>query len=131
MSDEQKVFVYTKGSGENKEGECGWAYKLEYVPPKKDIGTDSFRTEMHAVLSALRAIDDKSVSVEIFTNNEEVAKICSGIDTADKSKEMYDQVKEEEKRFIEANGKVTYVYIPKEDNEEPFKDLKKAARNGR
>lgn len=71
------VIVYTKGSGENEDGRYGWAYTLEYMTSENDEMTDSFRTEMSAVLSALKALD-KSVSVEVRTNNEAIAKICNG-----------------------------------------------------
>lgn len=119
------VIVYTKGSGENEDGRYGWAYTLEYMTSENDEMTDSFRTEMCAVLSALKALD-KSVSVEVRTNNEAIAKICNGEYKADKSKDLYDEYKAIEKGF---NGNVRVTYIPAEKRDKHFDEAKKMARN--
>lgn len=122
--DEKNVIVYTKGSGENKDGEYGWAYAL-YMNPEYEDDTDPFRTEMHAVLDALKAMD-KSVSVEIRTNNEAVSKICEGEYKADKSKDLYDEFIELKKCF---EGSVHVRFISLEERDTHFDEVRKMARN--
>ncbi len=119
------VIVYTKGSGKNENGRYGWAYTLEYMTSEDDKNTDAFRTEMCAVLSALKALD-KSVSAEIRTNNESVAKICNGEYKADKSKDLYDEYKEIEESF---QGNIRVTYIPAEERDQHFDEVKRTARN--
>lgn len=128
MKDENKVIIYTKGSGENKDGRYGWAYTLENMISENNDKSDSFRTEMYAVLSALKAAD-KSATVEIRTNNEAIAKICEGEYKADKSKDLYEEYKELEECFTKAGGKVIFTYIPAEERDKHFDEARKMARN--
>lgn len=128
MNDVKKVIAYTKGSGENMDGKYGWGYTLEYPASGNNEQTDSFRTEMNAVLSALKSMD-KSVSVEIRTNNEAIAKICEGSYKADKSKDLYNEYKEQEELFIKAGGSVTFKYISITERDKHFEELRKVARD--
>ncbi len=128
MKDENKVIVYTKGSGESRDGKYGWAYTLENMSSENNDKSDSFRTEMYAVLSALKAVD-KSAAIEIRTNNEAIAKICKGEYKADKSLDLYEEYKELEKYFIEAGGKVIFTYIPAEERDKHFDEVRKMARD--
>lgn len=128
QNNDTDVIVYTKGSGENEDGRYGWAYVLENMTSEKIEKTDSFRTEMHAVLNALIAVK-KSASVKIYTNNESIAKICKGEYKADKSKELYKEYKELEDSFTKAGGKVDIEFIPKDKRNSHFDELRKMARN--
>ena len=128
MDQMKKAIVYTKGSGENKDGKYGWAYTLEYLTSEDNEKTDSFRTEMNAVLCALKAMD-KSVSVEIRTNNEAIAKLCEGTYKAKKSKDLYDKYKEQEELFIKAGGNVAFKYISITEYDNHFDEVRKMARN--
>lgn len=128
MKDEKKVIVYTKGSGKNKDGKYGWAYALESLTSENDNNSDSFRTEMCAVLSALKSMD-KSAVVEIRTNNKTLAQICRGENKADKSMNLYEEYKKLEECFTEAGGKVIFTYISIEERDEHFDEVKKMARN--
>lgn len=128
MNNKKKVIAYTKGSGENKDGKYGWAYMLEYMTSENNKNTDSFRTEMNAVLSVLKAMD-KSVSVEIRTNNKVIADICNGDSVAKKSKDFYDEYKEQKELFTEAGGDVSFSYISETEKDKHFEEVRKMARN--
>lgn len=125
--DDMDVIVYTKGSGENEDGKYGWAYILEHRKPVNDENTDSFRTEMCAVLNALKGLE-RSVSVEIRTNNKTVADICNGKNKAGKSKALYEEYKELEESF---QGNVCVTHIPAEKQDRHFDEVKRMARSNK
>lgn len=103
------------------------AYTLEFMISENDKKSDSFRTEMCAVLSALKGMD-KSVAVEIRTNNEAIAKICEGEYTADKSKDMYEEYKKLKEYY---DGNVSVKYISAEERDSHFEEVRKMAREGK
>lgn len=71
------MITYLKGSGENKDGECGWSCKLKCATSENEEDKkDSFRMEMYAVLNALKAIKGMGVSAEIRSNSQNIVRMC-------------------------------------------------------
>lgn len=77
LSDVEKIIISVKGSGENKEGECAWAFEIDCMSTQNNEENKSaFRMEMQAVLNALRAVKALSIPAEIRMNNKVIAEIC-------------------------------------------------------
>lgn len=110
-----KVIVYTDGAAKNNNESlsmeekcryCGWAYKITDKQENKcDIqsGGEQNKTnnqmELLAVIYAMRAIEDKSAQVEIYTDSRYVSenyKNASGMS----SNQLYWQMFEEENEKI-------------------------------
>lgn len=83
---------------------------------------------MNAVLSALKAMD-KSVSMEIRTNNKFIADICKGDSMAKETKDLYDKYKEQEKLFDEVGGNVSFSYMSVKEKDKHLEEVRKMARN--
>lgn len=81
-----KITVYTDGlalSNGRPDSGCGWACKLIYRGYEKmKSGVDKGKTnnvmEMTAVLQAVRAITDKSIPVEVFSDSKYVVETLNG-----------------------------------------------------
>lgn len=81
-----KITVYTDGSALNNgssDSGCGWACNLIYRGHEKiKSGSDKGKTnnvmEMTAVLQAMRAITDKSIPVEVFSDSKYVVETLNG-----------------------------------------------------
>lgn len=77
MSDAERIVVNLKGSGKDKNGECGWSCDLKCVATENhEAKNDSFRMEMYAVLNTLKAIKGMELPAEIYSNNENIIRMC-------------------------------------------------------
>lgn len=110
-----KITVYTDGSALNNgspDSGCGWACKLIYRRHEKmKSGVDKGKTnnvmEMTAVLQAMRAIRDKSIPVEVFSDSKYVVETLNGNFKIKKNVELWQELMKEKGKF--ANIKFIWV----------------------
>lgn len=102
-----KIIVYTDGSALNNgspESGCGWACKLIYgsrelMKSGGDKGKTNNVMEMTAVLQAMRAITDKSISVEVFSDSKYVVETLNGNYQIKKNVELWRELMAEKEKF--------------------------------
>ena len=104
-----KITVYTDGSALNNgspDSGCGWACKLTYRGHEKmksggDKGKTNNVMEMTAVLQAMRAITDKSIPVEVFSDSKYVVETLNGNFKIKKNAELWQEIMEEKGKFAD------------------------------
>lgn len=102
-----KITVYTDGSALNNgssDSGCGWACKLIYRGNEKmksggDKGKTNNVMEMTAVLEAMKAITDKSIPVEVFSDSKYVVKTLNGNFKIKKNVELWQELMTEKEKF--------------------------------
>lgn len=102
-----KITVYTDGSSLNNgssDSGCGWACKLIYKGHEKmksggNKGKTNNVMEMTAVLQAMRAITDKSISVEVFSDSKYVVETLNGNFKIKKNVELWQELMAEKEKF--------------------------------
>lgn len=104
-----KITVYTDGSALNNgssDSGCGWACKLIYGSRElMKSGVDKGKTnnvmEMTAVLQAMRAITDKSIPVEVFSDSKYVVETLNGNFKIKKNAELWREIMAEKAKFAD------------------------------
>lgn len=104
-----KITVYTDGSSLNNgspDSGCGWACKLIYrghelMKSGGDKGKTNNVMEMTAVLQAMRAITDKSISVELFSDSKYVVETLNGNFQIKKNVELWQELMVEKGKFAD------------------------------
>lgn len=104
-----KITVYTDGSALNNgssDSGCGWACKLIYRGREKmKSGGDKDKTnnfmEMTAVLEAMKAITDKSIPVEVFSDSKYVVETLNGNFQIKKNVELWQELMAEKEKFAD------------------------------
>lgn len=102
-----KITVYTDGSALNNgspDSGCGWACKLIYRGHEKmksggDKGKTNNVMEMTAVLQSMKAITDKSVPVEVFSDSKYVVETLNGNFKIKKNVELWQELMVEKEKF--------------------------------
>lgn len=104
-----KIKVYTDGSALNNgssDSGCGWACKLIYLGHEKmksggDKGKTNNVMEMTAVLQAMKAITDKSIPVEVFSDSKYVVETLNGNYLIKKNVELWRELMAEKEKFAD------------------------------
>lgn len=116
-----KIMVYTDGSALNNgspDSGCGWACKLIYRGHEKmKSGSDNGKTnnvmEMTAVLQAMRAITDKSIPVEVFSDSKYVVETLNGNFKIKKNAELWQELMEEKEKFAD----IRFIWVKGHDKD--------------
>ncbi len=116
-----KITVYTDGSALNNgspESGCGWACKLIYrghelMKSGGNKGKTNNVMEMTAVLQAMRAITDKSILVEVFSNSKYVVETLNGNYQIKKNVELWQELVEEKEKFSD----IRFVWVKGHDKD--------------
>lgn len=98
------VYIYTDGSCIERGKGCGWAAKLIYNGHSKtvsggDRGKTNNQMEMVAVLNALRAVKDKCIHTELYSDSDYIVntlnwKYCIGA-----NEKLWDEILQERMKF--------------------------------
>ncbi|MCI8378710.1 MAG: ribonuclease HI [Lachnospiraceae bacterium] len=134
-----KITVYTDGSALNNgspDSGCGWACKLIYrgrelMKSGSDKGKTNNFMEMTAVLQAMRAITDKSIPVEVFSDSRYVVETLNGNFKIKKNVELWQELMAEKEKF--ADIKFVWVKghdISKHNNEVDRQAVAEARKRG-
>lgn len=114
-----KITIYTDGSvlnnGSSDSG-CGWACKLIYRGHEKmksggDKGKSNNVMEMTAVLQAMKAITDKSIPVELFSDSKYVVETMNGNYQIKKNTELWQELMEEKEKFAD----IRFIWVKGHD----------------
>lgn len=117
----QKITVYTDGSALNNgspDSGCGWACKLIYggrelMKSGGDKGKTNNAMEMTAVLEAMKAITDKSIPVEIFSDSKYVVETLNGNFKIKKNMELWRELIMEKGKFAD----VRFIWVKGHDKD--------------
>lgn len=133
QKDTEKAIISVKGSGENKDGECGWACKIDCVATQNnEEKKDSFRMEMYAVLNALRMVKAISIPAEIRTNNKVIALICQKMHGGkgyepENNLDLWSVIDREIKML--ENNALKFEFKPKDENDSKLDETGEMARD--
>lgn len=116
-----KITVYTDGSALNNgspDSGYGWACKLIYRGHEKiksggDKGKTNNVMEMTAVLQAMKAITDKSISVEVFSDGKYVVETLNGNFKIKKNVELWQELMVEKEKFAD----IKFVWVKGHDKD--------------
>lgn len=114
-----KIIVCTDGPSLNNgspDSGCGWACKLIYRGHEKmksggDKGKTNNVMEMTAVLQAMRAITDKSILVEVFSDSKYVVETLNGNFKIKKNAELWKELMVEKEKFAD----IRFIWIKGHD----------------
>lgn len=118
---DNKITVYTDGSAINNgspDSGCGWACKLIYgsrelTKSGGDKGKTNNVMEMTAVLQAMRAITDKSILVEVFSDSKYVVETLNGNFRIKKNVELWQELMAEKEKFAD----IRFIWIKGHDKD--------------
>lgn len=136
MNNSNKVIAYTDGSALNngnseRETFCGWAYKLIDTDgsERKDSGSDTGKTnnrmEMTAVLNAMKAITDKNVPVEVYSDSQYVVNTMNGEFSIHENKDLGAELMAEKEKF----SAITFHWVKGHDKNEHNNEVDNMARH--
>lgn len=126
-----KITVYTDGSSLNNgnpDSGCGWACKLIYKGHEKmksggDKGKTNNFMEMTAVLQAMRAIMDKSIPVEVFSDSKYVVETLNGNFKIKKNVELWQELMAEKEKFTD----IRFIWVKGHDKNAHNNDVDRKA----
>lgn len=126
-----KITVYTDGSALNNgspDSGCGWACKLIYKGYEKmksggDKGKANNVVEMTAVLEAMKAITDKSIPVEVFSDSKYVVETMNGNYKVKKNVELWKEMLSEKEKFAE----IKFIWVKGHDKNRHNNEVDRAA----
>lgn len=126
-----KITVYTDGSALNNgspDSGCGWACKLIYRGHEKmKSGNDKGKTnnvmEMTAVLQAMRAITEKSIPVELFSDSKYVVETLNGNFKIKKNVELWQELMAEKEKF----ANIEFIWVKGHDRNVHNNDVDRVA----
>lgn len=127
----EKIIVYTDGSALNNgspDSGCGWACKLIYKGREKvksggDKGKTNNVMEMTAVLQAMRAITNKSIPVEVFSDSKYVVETLNGNYQIWKNAELWQELMTEKDKFLD----IKFVWVKGHDKNKHNNDVDRVA----
>ena len=116
-----KITVYTDGSALNNGSPgngCGWACKLIYRGREKmkssgDKGKTNNFMEMTAVLQAMKAITDKSIPIEVFSDSKYVVETLNGNYQIKKNVELWQELMAEKEKFED----IRFIWVKGHDKD--------------
>ena len=116
-----KIIVYTDGSSLNNgspDSGCGWACKLIYqgrelMKSGGDKGKTNNVMEMIAVLQAMRAITDKSIPAEVFSDSKYVVETLNGNFKIKKNVELWQELTTEKGKFAD----IRFIWVKGHDKD--------------
>ena len=114
-----KITVYTDGSALNNgssDSGCGWACKLIYRGHEKmksggEKGKTNNVMEMTAALQVMKAITDKYISVDVFSDRKYVVETLNGNYRIKKNVELWRELMEEKGRFAD----IQFIWVKGHD----------------
>lgn len=126
-----KITVYTDGSALNNgssDSGCGWACKLIYRGREKmksggDKGKTNNFMETTAVLQAMRAIMDKSIPVEVYSDSKYVVETLNGNFQIKKNFELWQELMAEKERFAD----IRFIWVKGHDKDKHNIEVDKMA----
>ena len=126
-----KITVYTDGSALNNgssDSGCGWACKLIYRGHKLmksggDRGKTNNVMEMMAVLQAMRAITDKSIPVEVFSDSKYVVETLNGNFKIKKNVDLWHELLAEKEKFAD----IRFIWVKGHDKSKHNNDVDRKA----
>lgn len=126
-----KIMVYTDGSALNNgssDSGCGWACKLIYKGHEKmKSGSDKGKTnnvmEMTAVLQAMRAITDKRIPVEVFSDSKYAVETLNGNYQIKKNVDLWQELMSEKEKFSD----IQFVWVKGHDKDRHNIDVDRKA----
>lgn len=127
-----KITVYTDGSALNNgspNSGCGWACKLIYgsrelMKSGGDKGKTNNVMEMTAVLQAMRAITDKSIPIEVFSDSKYVVETLNGNFKIKENVELWQELMAEKEKFAD----IKFVWIKGHNISKHNNDVDKIAK---
>ncbi len=127
----EKIIVYTDGSALNNgspDSGCGWACKLIYKGREKvksggDKGKTNNVMEMTAVLQAMRAITNKSILAEVFSDSKYVVETLNGNYQIRKNAELWQELMTEKNKFAD----IRFVWVKGHDKNKHNNDVDRVA----
>lgn len=127
----EKIIVYTDGSALNNgspDSGCGWACKLIYKGREKvksggDKGKTNNVMEMTAVLQAMRAITNKSIPAEVFSDSKYVVETLNGNYQIRKNAELWQELMAEKNKFAD----IRFVWVKGHDKNKHNNDVDRVA----
>lgn len=127
-----KIIVYTDGSALNNgspDSGCGWACKLIYKGHEKmksggDKGKTNNVMEMTAVLEAMKAITDKSIPVEVFSDSRYVIETLNGNFKIKKNVELWQELMTEKEEFAD----IKFIWVKGHDISKHNNDVDRMAK---
>lgn len=126
-----KITVYTDGSALNNgssDSGCCWACKLIYrghelMKSSSDKGKTNNVMEMTAVLQAMRAITDKSIPVEVFSDSKYVVETLNGNFKIKKNVELWRELMAEKEKFAD----IRFIWVKGHDKNVHNNDVDRRA----
>lgn len=126
-----KITVYTDGSALNNgspDSGCGWACKLIYKGHEKmksggDKGKSNNVMEMTAVLEAMKAITDKSIPAEVFSDSKYVVETMNGYYKVKKNVDLWKELLVEKEKFAE----IKFIWVKGHDKNRHNNEVDKQA----
>lgn len=126
-----KITVYTDGSSLNNgssDSGCGWACKLIYqgheiMKSGSDKGKTNNVIEMTAVLEAMKAITDKSIPIEVFSDSKYVVETLNGNFKIKKNVELWQELMTEKNKFAD----IRFIWVKGHDKNVHNNDVDRAA----
>lgn len=126
-----RIIVYTDGSALNNgsfDSGCGWACKLIYkgheiMKSGGDKGKTNNVMEMTAVLEAMKAITDRTIPVEVFSDSKYVVETLNGNFKIKKNVELWQELMAEKEKFAE----IKFVWIKGHDKNVHNNEVDRAA----
>lgn len=126
-----KITVYTDGSALNNgspDSGCGWACKLIYrgyelMKSGGDKGKTNNVMEMTAVLEAMKAITDKSIPVELFSDSKYVVETLNGNYQIKKNIDLWNAILAEKEKFAD----IQFIWVKGHDKNQHNIDADKRA----
>lgn len=118
---DNKITVYTDGSAINNgspDSGYGWACKLIYgsrelTKSGGDKGKTNNVMEMTAVLQAMKAITDKSIPVEVFSDSKYVVETLNGNYQIKKNVELWQELMAEKGKF----ANIRFIWVKGHDKD--------------
>lgn len=127
-----KITVYTDGSALNNgspDSGCGWACKLIYrgcelMKSGSDKGKTNNVMEMTAVLQAMRAITNKSIPAEVFSDSKYVVETLNGNFKIKKNVELWQELMAEKAKFVD----IRFIWVKGHDISKHNNDVDRIAK---
>lgn len=126
-----KITVYTDGSALNNgspDSGCGWACKLIYRGHEKmksggEKGKTNNVMEMTAALQVMKAITDKYISVDVFSDRKYVVETLNGNFKIKKNLALWNYLLMEKEKFAD----IKFIWVKGHDKDRHNNDVDRQA----
>lgn len=126
-----KITIYTDGSALNNgssDSGCGWACKLIYkgheiMKSGGDKGKTNNFMEMTAVLQAMKAITDRTIPVDVFSDSKYVVETLNGNFKIKKNVELWEELMTEKEKFAD----IQFIWVKGHDKNQHNNEVDRQA----